>query len=127
MRHRKKSEERKIALSRAERLLTLAVEAERESRAERSVRYVALARRMATRYNVRLPPELRRRFCRKCGGVLLPGKTLRVRTNDGVVTRTCLRCGAVRRNPFRRERATRRRKTPSRSKAGGGPDDSAQG
>ncbi|MBI2077923.1 MAG: ribonuclease P [Euryarchaeota archaeon] len=64
-------------------------------------RYVQLARRIGMRYQVSLPPEIRRRICRSCDGVLVPGSTARHRVTDGRVNVTCLRCGAIKRYPFR--------------------------
>ena len=62
-----------------------------------SDRCVALARRIAMRQRVRIPRELRRRFCRRCSAYLVPGVTLRVRVRHGTVVTTCLRCDARRR------------------------------
>lgn len=64
-------------------------------------RYVSLARRIGMRYQVSLPRDLRRRVCRDCGGLLVPGKTARHRVTGGRVSVTCLACGAIKRYPFR--------------------------
>jgi len=94
-------ERRKIATERIERLLQLAEEAF-DRRPELSHRYAELAWKLKTRYNVRLPPELKRKFCRKCRAFWVPGVTCRVRVRPKrkhVVT-TCLRCGYQRRIPY---------------------------
>ena len=62
-----------------------------------SDRCVGLARRIAMRQRVRIPRELRRRFCRRCSAYLVPGSTLRIRVRHGTVVATCLRCSARRR------------------------------
>lgn len=62
-----------------------------------SDRCVELARRIAMRQRVRIPRELRRRFCRRCSAYLVPGSTLRVRVRRGKVVTTCMRCGRHRR------------------------------
>ena len=62
-----------------------------------SDRCVDLARRIAMRQRVRIPRELRRRFCRRCSAYLVPGSTVRVRVRRGRVVTTCLRCSARRR------------------------------
>jgi ribonuclease P protein subunit RPR2 len=62
-----------------------------------SDRCVDLARRIAMRQRVRIPRELRRRFCRRCSAYFVPGSTLRVRVRHGTVVTTCLRCSAHRR------------------------------
>ena len=58
-----------------------------------SDRYVRLAWKISLRYKVRLPPELRRWFCRKCLGFLVPGKTCTVRVVKGEAVVKCLKCG----------------------------------
>ncbi len=60
-------------------------------------RYVALARRIGTRYNVRLLPEYRERYCRGCSRFWVEGRTVRTRFRGGRRVRTCLACGRVRR------------------------------
>jgi ribonuclease P protein subunit RPR2 len=74
---------------------------------ELSHKWVRMARKIATRYNVRLPRELRRRFCKKCLRLLVPGENCRVRTSprQHAVLVTCLECGNVMRFPYRREKA----------------------
>ncbi len=97
--------ERRIALERMDILLHLA---EREALARheaRARRYVDLARRIGMRYNVRVPPEFRRRFCKKCLAYLVPSLNARVRVGRGHVTVTCLKCGTIQRLPYRVEQA----------------------
>jgi len=82
----------------SERIVILFREAERaagEGEHGLSERYVSLARSIGMRYNVRLPARLKRRVCKKCGALLLPGKNLRVRLRSGKTVRTCLKCGNV--------------------------------
>lgn len=62
-----------------------------------SDRCVAIARRIAEKHRVRIPRQLRRRFCRRCGAFLVPGVSSRVRIYRGRVIVTCLRCGNIRR------------------------------
>lgn len=93
--------ERDVALGRVRRLMALAYAASPED-PSRADRYVGLARRIAMRYQVSLPRELRRRVCRGCDGLLVPGRSARVRVAHGRVTVTCLRCAAVKRYPYTR-------------------------
>ncbi len=100
--------ERRIALERMDVLLHLA---EKEALARHEVRarrYVDLARRIGMRYNVRVPPEFRRRFCKKCLAYLVPSLNARVRVGSGRLTVTCLTCGSIQRLPYRVEQARRR-------------------
>ncbi len=92
-----------------ERMVGLLREAERAAlggRSERSDRYVQLARRIGTRYNIRLPPELRRRFCRGCSSYLRDGSTVRTRLRSGRQVRTCLKCGRAYRLPLRSRKSS---------------------
>ena len=94
-----------IGRERIVRLFSLA-EKEFSAHPQRSHRYVQLARKIAMRYNIRLPPQLKSRYCRKCYKYLKPGINSRVRTNkrqQAVIT-TCLECGHVMRHPYRKEK-----------------------
>jgi len=89
-------ETRRLARERIELLFERAREFFPEDPAA-SDRCVSLARRIAMRQRVRIPRELRRRFCRRCSAYLVPGSTLLVRVRPGKVVTTCLRCRAHRR------------------------------
>lgn len=100
-----KPDNKKIALERIRRLFAQAEEAFRED-PEKAHRHVAMARKIALRYNVRLPVELKRRVCKGCGRFLVPGKNARTRLSPrkaSVIT-TCLECGHVSRHPYRKEK-----------------------
>ncbi len=75
-----------------------------------SHRWVGMARKIATRYNIRLPKELRRRLCKKCLHFLVPGKNCTVRTNtkQQAVVIKCLDCGNVMRFPYRKEKKAKK-------------------
>lgn len=99
MPRRNKAAERDLALERIRRLFAMAEQAS-PARPALGDRYVRLARRIAMRYQVPLPRELRRRYCRGCDRLLVPGRTARVRVAHGRVTVTCLRCATVKRYPY---------------------------
>jgi len=65
-------------------------------------RYVRLARAIASRHRISLG---NRAFCKKCGTVFIPGKTLRVRLSPSkkAVLYICLSCSNVRRIPYSRK------------------------
>jgi ribonuclease P protein subunit RPR2 len=63
-------------------------------------RYVTLARKIQSRYKVRMPAKFRYRYCKKCGSYWMPGASVRVRTRVGKVVFTCLVCKAMRRKPY---------------------------
>lgn len=94
---------KKIAAERVERLFELAEETFKQH-PERANRYVRLAWKLKTRYNLKLPPHLKRKFCRKCLSFWKPGASCRVRVQSGRVVVTCLRCGRVVRLPYKPKR-----------------------
>ena len=57
--------QKKVARERIETLFIKAGEIFSE-KPERSHRYVEMARKIAMRYNVRIPSGLKKRFCKKC-------------------------------------------------------------
>ncbi len=87
-----------------ERILILFEEAEAVFPLDASLsdRYIEIARRIAMRHRIRIPRELRRRFCRSCGSYLVPGVGARIRIHRGRVVVTCLRCRQQRRYPVAR-------------------------
>ncbi|HVL87674.1 MAG TPA: ribonuclease P [Candidatus Thermoplasmatota archaeon] len=95
-RRRDKGLERERARARIGELFVLAEARARAGDAERARRYVLLARRLGTRYLVRLPRELSRRHCKECNAYWLPGQA-RVRIRSRRVVATCPSCGAIRR------------------------------
>ena len=87
-----------IAKERINILLKLAKK-EFRKHPERSRRYAQLARKIGMRYNVRLPPEWKRRFCKSCGTLLKPGVTCTRRKEEGATIIKCLKCNRTYRYP----------------------------
>lgn len=86
-----------------ERIADLFALAEREAAGpdgKLANRYVQLARRVGTRYNVRLPAEYRELYCRGCSTYWVEGRTVRTRLHGTRRVRTCLSCGRSRRSPI---------------------------
>ena len=75
-----------------------------------SDRYVFLARKIAMKYKVGIPPELKRRFCKHCHSFFMHSKNCRVRTADGKVIYYCLSCKKYTRYPFIKEQKEKRKK-----------------
>lgn len=98
---RKRSRARELAFESAVRLLRLARQRFR-SDPDLSRRYVRLAWKLKTKFNLRLPPEFRMLFCRKCLTPWLPGATCRVRIRGGRLTVTCLGCGRIYRRSLKK-------------------------
>ncbi len=69
-------------------------------------RYVALARRIAMRFNIRLRKEQKKRVCKGCRAYLVPGENCTVRTSARrqAIVITCGMCGHAMRFPYSREK-----------------------
>lgn len=65
-------------------------------------RYITLARKLSMKYNLRIPSELKRRFCKHCYKFLMPGVNARVRTKDGKLIYTCFECKKFFRLPLKK-------------------------
>jgi len=100
-----KQKQKDIAL---ERIKVLFKEAAK--RPEFAKRYMVLAKKLRTRYKVKLPRELARRVCKKCNAFLVPNKNCRVRTKNCHVVYTCLECGNIMRFPYVQEKKKKRLK-----------------
>ena len=88
-----------IAAERIERLADLARAAAKEGNDDRARQYVRLARRIAERNRLQLPDRFKRATCDACDAYLIPGRSARVRTQDGHVVVTC-ECGYQSRYPY---------------------------
>jgi len=94
--HKKKpSDQTEIA---KERIATLFKEAESADQGY-SDRYVEIARRIAMKYKIKIPIELKRRFCKNCQTYLRPGVNCRVRTRKGRLIYYCKKCKNYSRYP----------------------------
>ena len=69
-------------------------------------RYVFLARKIAMKFNLKLPSKYRRQYCHKCHAYLAPSKNVKVRTNAQTqcVEYTCGECGHVNRFGYGKEK-----------------------
>lgn len=100
----RKSDLKSIALERVERLLGFASSIFGR-RPDLAHRHAELAWKIKTRYNLRLPNRLKRKFCRKCQSFWVPGKTYRVRLRSSRsphITITCLECGHAKRITYKK-------------------------
>lgn len=98
-----RDDSRRIASERIRILFNLA-ERYSVSRPEYTQRYVALARKIASRNRIHLPRELKHRVCPACKGYL-GSATCHVRirqTREPHIAVTCHVCGHITRMPLRR-------------------------
>jgi ribonuclease P protein subunit RPR2 len=73
-----------------------------------SDRYVALARKIAMKFKVRIPSSLQKRFCKHCYCFLVPGKNCQVRLYNRQVIYRCGSCKRYMRFPYVREQKARK-------------------
>ena len=95
-----------MAKQRIQILFQQAEEARREN-PKLACRYVEVARKIAMAAKIRLPAEYRRRACRKCNALLVPGGNCRVRVKqkrEPHLVVTCLACGHQTRVPLRKKK-----------------------
>lgn len=100
----------KIARERIKKLFDEAKEAF-EKHPDRSHRYVEMARKLSMRYNITIPRELKRKFCKHCYKFLVSGKNAQTRTRSAqqAVIVKCLECGKIMRFPYRKEKKMRKK------------------
>ncbi len=90
--HKQKSKSnRKIALERVKILFKQAKDAFKKD-PKLAHRYVHLARKIAMKFKVKIPKELKRKFCKHCYKYLVPNKNCRVRVHNGHIVYYCLEC-----------------------------------
>lgn len=87
----KPNQERRIAAERISKLFSEADAAFKKDPAL-SDRYVAIARKMAMKFKVRMGSELKRKFCKYCYTYLKPGANCRVRLSKAQVVYHCANC-----------------------------------
>ncbi len=90
-----KPSQRKIALERMHILMSHAFSTARKD-PNLSKRHAFLAKRISTRYKIRLPYEIRIAFCKKCKSFIAPGINSKIRvggTSVKSIRITCNFCG----------------------------------
>ncbi len=87
----KQMETKKIALERIKILFEQAKNTFKEDKTL-SNKYVKMARELAMKYKIRIPRELKRRYCKHCYKYLMPAVNCRIRTREGKVIYYCLEC-----------------------------------
>ncbi len=82
----------KLAKDRMKKLLEMALTANEKH----AMRYFALAKKIGMRFNVPIPREYKRKFCKNCFAYLKEGWRLK----KGVAHVTCKNCGKSMRYPY---------------------------
>ncbi len=97
--HKKPISQIKIAKARTNFLFKLAKENFKENHSL-SDKYVKIARRIAMKYKIRLPSQLKKRFCKHCHKYLVPGVNCRVRIHKHRLIYYCFSCKHYMRHPI---------------------------
>jgi|TARA_Y100000310_G_scaffold281258_1_gene301608 ribonuclease P protein subunit RPR2 len=86
-----------------ERILELFKQAKLKFKGNKSLanRYVGLARKIAMKYRLSIPKDLRRKFCKKCYKYLVPGVNCRIRIQKGKRVLLCMECKYISRIHFK--------------------------
>lgn len=97
---------KEIALVRIKILFELAEKEAKRGNLDRSRRYIQLSRKLSMKVQEPIPGDLKRKFCKKCSSILLPGKTSEIRLNSRTKTMDikCFRCNNIKRYPYKNGR-----------------------
>jgi ribonuclease P protein subunit RPR2 len=90
-----KPSKRKIALERMQILLDIAIH-NTKNNPDLAARQALLAKKISTRFKIKLPYELRIVFCKKCKSFIAPGLNSRIRlgrTSVKSIRISCKLCG----------------------------------
>jgi len=107
---KKPKKQREIALERIRILFKQAREMFKKD-PKLSNRYVYLARKIAMKYKIKIPSELKKKFCKHCYAYLVPPVNCRVRVQKGKVVYYCMNCKKYMRFPYKKEQKAKRKKT----------------
>ncbi len=98
--HKKKPKiHRDIAIERIHELFEQAELTFKKS-PEFSNRYIQIARKIAMKYKIKIPKELKRRFCKHCYTYLVPSVNCTIRLTNQKVVYTCKNCKKHMRFPY---------------------------
>ena len=92
--------QRKLALEKVTALFKEAASAFKKDK-KLANKHVRSARKTAMKVKIRIPANLKRKFCKHCYSYLKPGINCRVRTHEGKVVYYCLECKKFMRFPYK--------------------------
>jgi ribonuclease P protein subunit RPR2 len=99
-RQQRKKHYKTIAAHRINILMSLAEKYAKQGHFTYANRYTFLARKIAMRYLIQIPPNYKRNICKNCYSFLLPGKNAHIRINHGRVITKCHTCNTIHRFPI---------------------------
>lgn len=98
--YKKSAKVQKIAKKRIEFLFDEAKDSFKKN-IKLSDKYVKIARRIAMKYKIKLPSNLKKKFCKNCYRYLVPGANCRVRIHKHRIIYYCFSCKHYMRYPVK--------------------------
>lgn len=98
---RQSKRQEEIALTRIRDLFTEAKNIFHED-SKLSDRYVSLARKIAMKFRIKIPSNLKKQYCSKCYSYLFPGSNVRIRISHNKIIYYCKICKNFMRLPLTR-------------------------
>ncbi len=102
---------RDLVLQRIRHVYSLALEEARKGNIDYSAELGQYIKKLSRESGIRLPREIKRGICKRCGVPLIPGITARVRLQTqgafSYIVITCVRCGWIHRYPYKKGEKTR--------------------
>ena len=95
-----KSNKNSLALERIKNMFKLAQKSFK-TYPERANRYIHIARKIAMKTRTRIPPNLKKKYCKHCYKFLQPGVNCRVRTRNNKAIYYCFNCRKYMRFPLK--------------------------
>ena len=95
-----KSNKNPLALERIKNMFRLAQQSFKKY-PERANRYIHIARKIAMKTRTKIPPVLKKKYCKHCYKFLQPGINCRVRTRDSKAIYYCFNCRKYMRFPLK--------------------------
>jgi ribonuclease P protein subunit RPR2 len=69
-------------------------------------RYIQLIRRLAMKFRLKTPSEMKRAYCKHCYVALAPGQNCRIRTRNGKLVYYCYNCKKYTRIPIKNSKSS---------------------
>jgi len=99
----KRAEEKKAALERIKILFKLAKQ-EYSKHPDRAHRYAKMINDLIKKVRVKPSKDIRHFICKECNHFLMPGKNLKVKSEQGFMIYKCLDCGNIKKYGYVKEK-----------------------
>ncbi len=95
---------KKLVQDRMRELIELSISKWKGGDKKLAVRYISIVKKYAEKNKVKIPKEVKLKFCRKCLVPWIPNETVKIRLSrrGHYLIYTCLNCGYKRRIPYKK-------------------------